>query len=178
MTQPPMTPNYQSQSFPPQGSSGLATAAMVVGIIAVCLALVLGCIPFFGPGLGSLLGIVAILLGVVAMSQGGPASAGRARVGLILGIVAIVIAIAWFMAVKAGLNLAGKKIKEGIDNAKLKADEQRQQFERDHPTTNTTTEPSTSGVQPLHWRLAPLPGLNETSLSSQHAYRDVVLEMT
>jgi len=148
MTQPPMTPGYQSQSMPPRGGSGLATASLVVGIVGVCLALLLGCIPFFGPGLGSLLGIAAIVLGVVAMGQG-PASAGRGRAGLILGVVAVIIAISWFFALRAGVSFLGKKIQQGtqqmqqqINDAEKKAQEQRDQYQREHP--NSTTEPTSA----------------------------------
>jgi ABC-type branched-subunit amino acid transport system substrate-binding protein len=147
MTMPPNTPGYQSQSMPPRGS-GLATASLVVGIVGVCFALLLGCIPFIGPGLGSVLGIVAIILGVIAMGQG-PASGGRGRTGLILGVVVVIIAIAWFFALRAGVSFLGKKIQQGtqqmqqqINDAEKKAQEQRDQYQHEHP--NSTTEPTTA----------------------------------
>ena len=124
MTQPPITPGYQSRSIPPQGPSGLATAALVVGIVGVCFALVLGCIPFFGSGLGGLFGIVAIVLGLTAINQGGPASAGRGRAGLILGIITLVVAVSWHFAVRAGLRKAG-------DIVNQKASQLQQQIDAD-----------------------------------------------
>ena len=60
----------------------LATAALVVGIVAVVLALFTGWI-------GSLLGVVAVVLAVLARRQ----VARSATAGLVLGIVAVVLGV-------------------------------------------------------------------------------------
>jgi len=68
-------------------TSGLAIASMVCGICSLVLVWV--------PGLGFLLGMLAVILGVVAMSQTGrdPSLGGRgmAIAGLVCGIVGMVI---------------------------------------------------------------------------------------
>lgn len=71
----------------------LATAALVVGIVAVVLALLTGWV-------GSLLGVVAVVLAVLARRQ----VAGSARAGLVLGVVAIVLGVV--MTVVGALVLA------------------------------------------------------------------------
>lgn len=105
MSQPPFPSNYPSQTIPPQGASSLATAAMVIGIVGVCLSALLFCFPY----LGMLVGVVALVLGAVALSQGNPASSGRAKTGLILGIIAVVVGIGWIIAIRAGLSFLQKK---------------------------------------------------------------------
>jgi len=68
-------------------TSGLAIASMVCGICSLVLSWV--------PGLGFLLGILAIIFGIVAISQTGkdPSLGGRgmAIAGLVCGIVGMVI---------------------------------------------------------------------------------------
>jgi len=67
----------------------MGTAAMVVGIIALVLALIPGiCI------VSLLLGPVAVVLGIVARKRAG-LPPGGAKAGIITGVLAIVIAIAW-----------------------------------------------------------------------------------
>ncbi|HEY2586010.1 MAG TPA: hypothetical protein VGI81_09640 [Tepidisphaeraceae bacterium] len=162
MTQPPSMPNYQS--IPPQGASGLATAALVVGIVAVCLAVILGCIPV----LGGLCGVVALILGAVAMSQGGAASAGRGRAGLILGIVAIVVSIGWWIAIRAGVGFLQKKgtqwqqqmqktaedLQRQAEEAQKKAEKAQKEAEEKANQQKPTSEPGTLGPSSVPWRLA------------------------
>lgn len=85
--------------------NGMATAAMVLGIISIVLGL-------FG-WLGILVGIVAVILAVVAKNQikADPSmagSAGQAKGGLIMGIIGIalgiIITILAIMAVNAMAN--------------------------------------------------------------------------
>ncbi len=60
----------------------MATAALVVGIVAVVLALLTGWI-------GSLLGVVAVVLAVLARRR----VARSATAGLVLGVVAVVLGV-------------------------------------------------------------------------------------
>ena len=164
MTQPPITPGYQSQSMPPQGASGLATAAMVVGIVAVCLSLVVFCFPI----LGGLIGIVALILGAVAMSQGGPASAGRAKAGLIMGIVAVVIALGWWILWRAGISFLQKKapqwqqqmqktaddLQRQAEEGQKKAEKAQKEAEEKANQQKPTSEPGTLGPSTFPWRIA------------------------
>lgn len=88
-----------------QKKNGMATAAMVLGIISIVLGL-------FG-WLGIITGLVAVILAVVAKSQikADPSmagSAGQAKGGLIMGIIGIalgiIITILAIMAVNAMAN--------------------------------------------------------------------------
>ncbi|HWT13839.1 MAG TPA: hypothetical protein VN231_13885 [Allosphingosinicella sp.] len=74
-----------------RGSNGLGTGAMVTGIVALVLALI--------PGIGivSLIaGPVAVVLGLVAMNRKGLPT-GSAKAGLVTGIIAVAIAVAWLV---------------------------------------------------------------------------------
>jgi hypothetical protein len=78
----------------------MATAALVLGIIAVVLSL-------FGPGgwIGSVCGVLAIILGAIAMKND-DGKKKLAKAGLILGIVAltlgIIVTIACIACIGAG----------------------------------------------------------------------------
>jgi lysylphosphatidylglycerol synthetase-like protein (DUF2156 family) len=82
LTPPPPVP----PALVPQGN-GLATAAMVLGIVGIVLSLACG--------VGTIAAVLAIVFGFVGMSNArklpGEPLLGRAKAGLILGIVAIVL---------------------------------------------------------------------------------------
>ena len=68
----------------PQGNNGLAVASLVLSIIGVCC------------GIGSILGII---LGFVALNQirkTGQQGEGLAKAGIIVGVITLLIGIAWF----------------------------------------------------------------------------------
>jgi hypothetical protein len=95
---PPPPPASAPQPFtpPPQTpapSNGFATAALVLGIIGVVL--------FWTIWFGVLLGILAIIFGVLGMSRAktGAPNGGLATAGLVLGIVALVASIVFFVLV-------------------------------------------------------------------------------
>jgi hypothetical protein len=140
MTQPPMNPNYQMQ---PQGSSGLSIASLVLGIIAIALTILLSCIPFVGPVIGGLIGFIAVILGGIAVSQKSPAAAagkGKAKAGLILGIISLVIMGGIISAERAGINF----FKGKLDEAVKKANEDRQKMDaQTQPTSSQSCLPAT-----------------------------------
>jgi len=92
--QPP--PQYTAQPQMPVGpSKGLATAALVLGIIGLVFSIA-GCTWF----LGIPLDILGIVFGAVAISKikkGEAAGDGMAKAGLICGIIGIVVVIVWFI---------------------------------------------------------------------------------
>ena len=72
-------------------SNGLGTAAMVVGIIALVLALI--------PGIGLIsliLGPVALILGIIAVTKKDLPNGG-AKAGIATGVLAILVSIAWLV---------------------------------------------------------------------------------
>lgn len=165
MTQPPMTPTpgYSMQPAPQQGG-GLATAAFVLGIVALCVSIVLFCVP----PLGGLLGVLAIVLGAISMSQSG--GAGKGRTGLILGVIAVLLSTGIYIAARAGLSFLQRKtqnlnqaiqqksqeMQKEIEEAQKKQQEelQKQQEEIKKQQQNGTSQPSTAAPLPLRWRLA------------------------
>jgi uncharacterized membrane protein len=78
----------------------MGVAALVCGIISVVCA-------FFGPGavIGVLLGIVAIVLGI--MGRKNPEQAKSATAGLVLGIIGTVLSGIMFVACVACVGLIG-----------------------------------------------------------------------
>jgi hypothetical protein len=151
MTQPPMSPGFQTPP-PQQPSSGLATASFVVGIVAVCVSIVFFCIP----PLGGLVGIVAIILGAIAMGQTkNTPIAGKARIGLILGIIAVVLSVAIFLAARAGLSFLGKSFQQKADQLKKQVEEEQKKAEerqRQHQTPSTAPD-STTMAPTLEWNV-------------------------
>jgi hypothetical protein len=90
------TPNASTHAAPAAGTkSGMAVAAMIVGILSIPAILI--------PILAIILGIVAIVLGAVAKGQirkSGMSNAGQATAGIVCGVIGLVGAIV-FIAVVA-----------------------------------------------------------------------------
>jgi hypothetical protein len=86
-------PTSYAPVAPAVGGNGLATAALVLGIVGICL--------FWFCGIGILLGVLAIVFGAIGMATGkklpGEPLVGRAKAGLITGIVAVVVGIGFFV---------------------------------------------------------------------------------
>jgi hypothetical protein len=86
---------------------GLGQAAMITGIISLCLTLIsalIGCLCFlgvFGVGLGVIGGIVAIILGFVARSRTPGSTTGLA--GILTGFVNLVIGLLMVILVIVGV---------------------------------------------------------------------------
>ncbi|MFK7783658.1 MAG: DUF4190 domain-containing protein [Crocinitomicaceae bacterium] len=100
--------------------NGMATAAMVLGIISLAL--------FWTGWLGLIVGVVAIILGVVAKNQikADPSmagSAGQAKAGLIMGIIGTVLAIVMlvlaYMALSALENSFENQLQNELNNLEL-----------------------------------------------------------
>ncbi|NBM15306.1 DUF4190 domain-containing protein [Streptomyces sp. GC420] len=82
----PGYPGYQGWGVYPQPQNGYGTAAMVLGIVAVCL--------FCAYGLGMILGVLAIVFGILGrkrVRRGEATNPGQAVAGIVLGVVSIVI---------------------------------------------------------------------------------------
>lgn len=100
----PPPPNYSAVYGSPVAgmapSNGMATAAMVLGIVGICL--------FWLAGIGALLGILAVIFGAIGLSKAnatpGQPLKGRAKAGLITGVVAIVAGVAFFALVVSAVD--------------------------------------------------------------------------
>ncbi|MES0489060.1 MAG: hypothetical protein ABUK01_03650 [Leptospirales bacterium] len=95
----------------------MAIASLVLGIIGVAWILV----PIPGTfWIGVILGVIAIVLGVLGKKEEG--GAGKAKAGMILGIVAVIVNIAFYvlcMAAVAGVaNEMGELNLEGLEELK------------------------------------------------------------
>jgi hypothetical protein len=142
--QPPLPPRqtqYQPQT--PAGN-GLAITSLVLGII--------GCVIFCVPFVPWLLGITAIILGAVAISQAGPVGNGKAKAGLILGVLALALGIGFWMALRAGVSVFHKKVQENsatwqkeLEDAAKRAEEAQkkaeQEIEKQKQNQNPATQP-------------------------------------
>lgn len=103
---PPPPPMYGAIYGTPQApgggvqANGMATAALVLGIVGICL--------FWLLGLGAFLGLLAVIFGAIGLSKAkslpGEPLKGRAQAGLVTGIVAIVAGIAFFVIVVAAVD--------------------------------------------------------------------------
>lgn len=125
--QPPMQQPVVPNGMPGQGSpmmqpapakasgpSGLGIAALIIGIIAVLVAF----IPFLNVA-AYIFAPIAIILGIVGIVLAKKAAKSKtlAIVGLVLGAVALVIAIIVHMVTLAAVNAAGDAFKEALDDA-------------------------------------------------------------
>jgi hypothetical protein len=98
---PPGAPGWGSApTVPPPGYApgdvnGMATAALVLGIVGLCL--------FWIPFLGPLLAILGVIFGLVGISKAkehpGAPLIGRAKAGLVTGIIGTVVGIGFFVLV-------------------------------------------------------------------------------
>lgn len=101
-----------------QKKNGMATAAMVLGIISIVLGL-------FG-WLGIITGIVAVILAVVAKSQikADPSmagSAGAAKGGLIMGIIGIALGIIITILAIMAVNAMASSFQDSLDQYDLES---------------------------------------------------------
>lgn len=90
-----MENNQQFNQQPPrQGGSGMAIAAMVLGICSI----VFSCIWYLSP----ILAIVGIVLAVVSLKQERPGR-GMAIAGLITSIIGIILAIVFILLIATAI---------------------------------------------------------------------------
>ena len=92
---PPPPPGAYYGAPPVSQGGGLATTSLILGIISTVFSL-MSCIPYINYCtciVGPIVAVVAIVLGIVAMSSAGPMHKSKATWGLVLGIVSIVITI-------------------------------------------------------------------------------------
>lgn len=91
---PPPPPGAYPQANP---TNGMATASMVTGIIAAVL--------FWAFGLSAIIGIVAVVLGFVALSRSkqlpGQVGKGQAIAGIVTGLVGILAGILLLVGITA-----------------------------------------------------------------------------
>lgn len=112
MTHAPMPIQQQPQPvFVKAPSNGLATAAMVLGIVGTVLALipVIGAFGAFVGGVGIALAIAGLF---VARSRG--VGKGKAIAGLVLGVASLVVFFAITAATVAAVNSAAKDLNKQI----------------------------------------------------------------
>ncbi|QLC23621.1 hypothetical protein HFP57_00310 [Parasphingopyxis algicola] len=84
-------PPPQARPVETADSNGMALAAMIIGLVAVLLAL----IPIIG-FISWILAPLAIVFGLIGKNR--PAGAGFAWTGIISGVVALLICVAWLLA--------------------------------------------------------------------------------
>ncbi|MFC8509565.1 DUF4190 domain-containing protein [Streptomyces sp. NPDC057411] len=116
MTMPTHSPDQQPwgppgmQPPPAQPRNGLGTTALVLGIVGLVLAI----IPFLF-WLGGILGLLALIFGIVGASRAGKGLAtnkGAAISGLVLGAVSIVVSIAWTVVIATAVKDVADEIEK------------------------------------------------------------------
>ena len=90
-----MQPQYAAPQAPTTKPKGLATAAMILGIIGLVFS-VSGCFWFAGIPL-DILAIIFGAIGIAKVNSGEGSGEGMAKAGLICGIIGIVVVIIWFV---------------------------------------------------------------------------------
>lgn len=93
--------------------NGMALAAMVLGIISLAL--------FWTGWLGLICGILAIIFGIVAKNKikADPdlaPTAGKAKGGLIMGIIGSVLAIVWIVLLVMAVNAATSNFEDSMSD--------------------------------------------------------------
>ncbi|WP_194201859.1 DUF4190 domain-containing protein [Glycomyces albidus] len=108
---PPAAPGYPPPygapgPYGPQLPKGQAVASMVLGIVAA----VFLCIPYAGGFIALVCGIIAAILGGIAMkkaNQGLAGGKGMAITGLVLGIIVCAVGVFAIIALAAGMAMLG-----------------------------------------------------------------------
>jgi len=108
--------------------NGLAITSLVLGIISV--ALFWFCIPW----LPRFLGVLAITFGFRAMRQGG---GGKAKAGMILGLVGIVATILFWIVISNAADRIGNAMQKNLDQLQKQAEEEQRKAQE-----NQTTQPA------------------------------------
>ncbi|WP_370412264.1 DUF4190 domain-containing protein [Streptomyces fradiae] len=106
---PPGTPGAPQPPFP-QPSNGLGVAALVLGIVGLVTAI----IPFLF-WLGAILGLLALIFGIVGTARAGKGLAtnkGMAVTGLVLGVLAMIVAVVWVIVFATAVKEAAKDIED------------------------------------------------------------------
>ncbi len=133
---PPAPLPYRSAPSPGEGSSGMAVAAMVLGIVS----LVTFCISY----LSIPAAITAIVLGIIAkinISRGSASGNGMALTGIILGIIALALDALLLVAAFSFLHYGAPKLQQQL--------QQMQQYLQQHPPTPTNpNSPTTAPTNP------------------------------
>ena len=87
----------------------MSTAALVLGIISLCVSLGFGAANL--GWVGSICGVLAIIFGVIGMKSGDATEKKRAKTGLVLGIISfcwgILVTIACIACFAAGAGALG-----------------------------------------------------------------------
>ena len=101
---PPPAPMYTAPAQPPK-ASGLGIAGMVLGIVGIVVS---GC--FFW--LGIILGIIGVVLSAVGLKKSPQGKKGMAIAGVVCSVIAIIVAIIWWIAFANAANEAEKSLND------------------------------------------------------------------
>ncbi|MEU6977037.1 MULTISPECIES: DUF4190 domain-containing protein [unclassified Streptomyces] len=137
MTMPTHSPDQQpwgapGMQPPVQPRNGLGTSALVLGIVGLLFAI----IPFLF-WLGGILGLLALIFGIVGASRAGKGLAtnkGMAVTGLVLGALSILVSIIWTVVIATAVKDVADEIEKsgGLPTATSSA----------KPGAGSTAEPS------------------------------------
>jgi hypothetical protein len=125
----------------------LAIASLILGILA--------CVSFCLPPLAGLLGLLAIVFGLIGMNK--PVGGGMAKTGLVLGIVGIGLTIGFYVVVKVILKKGGDVLQQKAQELQQKAEEMQKQADEmqkkaeERARQNSTSQPGMILFHPAGW---------------------------
>lgn len=118
MTESPQTPQPQQESQPQQAGggggqqqgNGIAIAGMVLGIISVATCWI-WCFPWIAIACG-IVGVILSVLGLKTAKERGGLNAGKAKTGLICGLIGLAVSVVLFIVVLAFFTAATSSLSQ------------------------------------------------------------------
>lgn len=103
-----------------QKKNGIALAGMILGIISLAL--------FWTGTIGAICGVLAIIFGFVGLNKV-KADAdlahtkGKAKGGLIMGIIGLILSIVWIVLIMMAVNAAAESLQDSFDQYEIEMNE-------------------------------------------------------
>jgi hypothetical protein len=159
---------YPGAPAPQKRAGGLAVSALVVGIAAF----VFGWAPVFG----AIVGIVAIVLGVLALRK--QQSKGMAITGLVLGAVAALTSASLTAGIGAAVNSASDSAKESsvvVESPSPQPSESESESESAEPAAEAEEPSEEPSSEPSEVAAAPdVPVENLSALAKAQSYSEIM----
>lgn len=137
----PQAPGVPGYAYATPQPKGLAIAALIIGIVAIC-SLIFGWIPFLGGGFSIVCGAAAVVLGIIAMNKA--QSKGMSITGLITGGIAVLAGIGIIIAWSVFFANAGQALDDyssSLEDLQSELDT----YDYDDYSTDSGTSPDTTG---------------------------------
>jgi len=161
---PPGAPYAQQPGFPAQApKNGMATAALVVGIVALLLCL----IPFVNV-VSIVGGLVAVVLGVLAMkkAKAGAPGKGMGVAGVVLGAISAVVALIVTVVAGMAIGAVSDEVNAAIEEAETELGTEL----ATEPTDETAADDEAEAEEPAVEEPAAAAGMGEPVRDGQFEF--------